>query len=91
MNTPTINKIATLKLSDFNSLGETWNKILSHYSFLGEITVYEDPYMDNDHIYRGRKENGPTFLIVSTNISKVISNLLLRKERKEKLNKLNEY
>ena len=82
-----VNKVGVLKTSDFKSLGEYWNKL----ELSDEITVYEDQYMEENTLYRGRKENGPTFLIVSTKISKLISNIILRKERKEKLNKINEY
>jgi len=65
--------------------------MINKIGILDGMPIYEDPHMDEDKIYRGRKENGPTFLIVSTRISKLINNILLRKERRDKLNRLNEF
>ena len=83
-----VNKIGALKASDFKTLGESWTKI--GFPKLDNVVVYEDPYMSDDTFYKGKKQNGPSFLIVSIKISKLISNVLLKRERKNKLNKINE-
>jgi len=57
---------------------------------LNGIPIYEDTYMVEDKIYTIRRENEPTFLLTSTRISKLIKNILLRKERRDKLNRLND-
>ena len=64
--------------------------MINKIGVLGQITVYEDPLMDDDKLYRGRKDNCPTFIIVSTKVSKILSNIILRKERREKLNNIKE-
>ncbi len=81
-----VNEVGKIKISDLKSLGKSWNKLV-----LSEITVYEDPLMDDNTVYRGKKANGPSFLIVSKKVSKLISNIILKRERRDKLKRINEH
>ena len=89
-----INEIGKIKISDFKSLGEMVDKIQkvkSSFPLSGEIIVYEDSLMNGNQVYSGRKGNGgTTFLIVGTKVAKIISNIILNRDRKLKLEKINE-
>lgn len=34
--------------------------MVNKVGILDGVTIYEDPFMDEDTIYKGRKENGPS-------------------------------
>jgi len=64
---------------------------MSHISFLGkidDIPIYIDTYMDNKTVLRGHN-NGKIYMIVGTEISKILSNIILKNTRREKLDKIN--
>ena len=60
---------------------------------INEICFYEDPYMEDNEILKGRNESTTkSFIIASTKTANLIYQQMIRikqKERKEKLNKLN--
>jgi len=60
---------------------------------LGEIDgipLYGDPYMDEDRIFKGRKEGSSTnFIMTNTKTANFIYQSYRNKLRKQKLQKLN--
>lgn len=64
---------------------------MSSINFLGNlnnIPIYIDPYMDNETVLRGHS-NGKIYMIVGTEISKTLSNIILKNTRRDKLDKIN--
>ena len=64
---------------------------MSSINFLGNlnnIPIYIDPNMDNETVLRGHN-NGKIYMIVGTEISKKLSNIILKNTRREKLDKIN--
>ena len=54
------------------------------------IMLYEDLYMEDNRILQGHKQGlEKTFMIANPKTANIIYKLFLRKERKEKLNKIN--
>lgn len=55
------------------------------------IPLYEDPSMEDGKVIKGRKgypENKSTFMMANPKTAKFIYNIFIRKERREKLEKL---
>ena len=57
---------------------------------INAIPIYEDNHMKENEILKGRKQGtGITFLIANPKTANLIYKTLLNKERKDKLNYLN--
>lgn len=59
---------------------------------IGMIPVYSDPYMEDNKILKGRKQgSSTTFIIANPKTANILYRSYMRKTRKEKLEKINEY
>lgn len=63
---------------------------MKHVCHINGMPLYEDNSVDEKSILRCRKEGGSQFLIVHPNTAKIIFNGILIRERKDKLNRINE-
>ena len=76
---PNIKKTAIYQICGVNLVGN-----------MNGIMLYEDLYMEDNRILQGHKQGlEKTFMIANPKTANIIYKLLLRKERKEKLNKIN--
>lgn len=58
--------------------------------YINGIPLYEDNSVDEKRMLKGRKEGGSQFVIVHPNTAKIIFRGILIRERKDKLNRINE-
>ena len=60
-----------------------------HYNTIDNISIYVDPLMEDNKILKGRKQDSNNYyLVVNEKTANLINNIFLKKERKEKLNKI---
>lgn len=60
-----------------------------HYNTIDNISIYVDPLMEDNKILKGRKQDSNDYyLVVNEKTANLINNIFLKKERKEKLNKI---
>lgn len=62
-----------------NKVGKIWD----------EIQVYEDQYMEDNKVLRGRKDNKASFIVANPKTAKFIIQGFIKQVRKEKLEKIN--
>lgn len=60
-----------------------------HYNTMDNIPIYVDPLMEDNKILKGHKQDTDYyFLVVNEKTANLIYKTFLKKERKEKLNKI---
>ena len=60
-----------------------------HYNTMNNIHIYVDSLMEDNKILKGRKQDSDNyFLVVNEKTANLVYKVFLKKERKEKLNKI---
>ena len=64
--------------------------MIEYLSDINDIPIYTDPYMEDNKVIKGKKGNflDYTFIIANPKTAKLIRDTLIKKDRKEKLNKI---
>ena len=57
------------------------------FDFYG-IPVYEDFYVDEDRILKGRRDNDQTYIIVNPKTAKLMKLALIKSQREKKLKRI---